>query len=574
VRWGTSDPIAKATVELRPVTSGTSAPYVATTTAEGTFVFARVPAGQYRVTATRPGFVSAEYGQRWPGGAGTPLTLPPGQAVSNVPVPMLQTGAISGTVRDAVGTPIAAVEVQALKASYQTGRRVLTPVQIVVTDDRGEYRLFWLTPGTYFVVARHPEVNFSPMRAGGLSIGGGGPMRYQSFRSNGDNAGASAIAGAFGPQASDGPGQQLAPAERYLAEYYPGTTDDTAAATLDVGAGAEVTSIDFTVAPVSMHRVRGRVVYESNNEPAMSAVIQWITPTGATQDLSNQFLGPVQLGARVECCDGAFAIALPSGQYTLVAAVNNRAGRATVTVGDSDVDNVVLAIGPVFNFKGRVTFEGHELTMAELGPMRLSAVMEPPIPGLEATGFSNILSNGTFTFQTGVGDFRLSLTPLLPPPRSLPSPLFPQNRPGALADAYVKSIRIGDADVLNNGLHVVDEVQQPVEIVLSNIAGALEGRVTDNAGRPVPNVPVVLMPDAARRGRIDLVKRTSSDASGRYRFDKVPPGDYLAFAFDGVPDDDWLNPEFRASRESQGKSVKVTVGTAATAELTAVNGSQ
>src|SRR5215472_14962899 len=150
MRWGTNEPVAKATIELRRVQTGTSVPYVAMSAADGTFVFASVPAGQYRVIATRAGFVRAEYGQRWPNGAGTLLSVPPGQAIGNVPIPMLQTGAISGTVRDQFGRPLGNADVDAYTATYRTGRRVLTKVQSVVSDDRGEYRLFWLTPGHYF----------------------------------------------------------------------------------------------------------------------------------------------------------------------------------------------------------------------------------------------------------------------------------------------------------------------------------------------------------------------------------------------------------------------------------------
>src|SRR5437763_11206209 len=173
VRWGTDEPIAKVSVELLRIGTGTPAPFVATTNGDGAFVFPSVPAGQYRVTASRPGFVNAEYGQRWPNGAGTPLTLPPGRAVSNVPIPMLQTGAVSGTVRDALGTPLGSAEITAYKATYQTGRRVLTKMQVALSDDRGEYRLFWLTPGRYFVAARHAELTQSPIRSGGTNVGGG-----------------------------------------------------------------------------------------------------------------------------------------------------------------------------------------------------------------------------------------------------------------------------------------------------------------------------------------------------------------------------------------------------------------
>jgi hypothetical protein len=192
VRWGTSDAIARATVELVGISAGNPAPYVAQTNGDGAFTFSGISPGQYRVVAKRSGYVNGEYGQRWPNGAGTVLTLPPGQLVSNVPVPLLQTGAISGVVRDGQGLPLGNAAVQAFKASYQTGRRILTPVQSVQSDDRGEYRLFWLTPGKYFIAARHPDLSTSPIRVGGISSGGmvvsrtgpgsAGPLpRYQQF---------------------------------------------------------------------------------------------------------------------------------------------------------------------------------------------------------------------------------------------------------------------------------------------------------------------------------------------------------------------------------------------------------
>ena len=56
------------------------------------------------------------------------------------------TAAISGRVYGASGEPLGNVDVSALKPSYQDGRRILTAVQTMRTDDRGEYRLFWLPP--------------------------------------------------------------------------------------------------------------------------------------------------------------------------------------------------------------------------------------------------------------------------------------------------------------------------------------------------------------------------------------------------------------------------------------------
>lgn len=578
VGWGSSEPIARATVELRSVAAGNPAPYVAQTNGDGAFAFSDIPSGQYRVFAKRSGYVNGEYGQRWPNGAGTALALPPGQAVSNVPVPLLQTGAISGVVRDGQGLPLGNATVQALKASYQTGRRVLTPVQSVQSDDRGEFRLFWLTPGKYFIAARHPDLSTSPIRVGGISIGGGGVgpaqgpggggfvPRYQQFRTGGDNASASAFD--FGGRAAVG--NAKAATEKYMAVYYPNTTDETSAAAIDVTPGGEATAIDFAVSAIPMHRVRGRVVYEANNEPAMSAKIQWVTPTGMSPSDSESIMGPMQGATSVECCDGAFEIGLPAGSYTLVAAVNNVSGRVGVSVGDSDVEGIVVAVGRTFNVRGTVTFDGRGATPAELAALRLNLTFDPPINGLFPSGYSNVLPNGSFTLPAGRGDFRIGIQPLLMLPSLLPFPPFPAAGAAALSGAYVKSIRLGNVDVLNGGLHLNAETTEPLEVVVGTATGVVEGRVVNRDGQPIPNVVVAIVPDRARRARVDLIKSTSSDASGRFRMTGVPPGDYVAFAFDGVDEGEWQNPEFVAAKESGGRPIGVEPTIPVSIELVAL----
>jgi hypothetical protein len=565
VRWGTNDPLAKATIELRRIQTGPSAPFVATSAVDGTFIFPSIPAGQYRVAATRPGFVRAEYGQRWPSGAGTVLIVPAGQAISNVPIPMLQTGAISGTVRDQLGRPLGNADVEAYVATYKTGRRTLTKVQSVVSDDRGEYRLFWLTPGRYFVAARHAELSGGPMRVGaGMTMGGGGgPKGFQRFSTNGDNAGAPAIG--LGPR-------RVAAKEKYMAIYYPNTSDETAASTIDVAPGGEVQAIDFVIAPVPLHRVRGRVVYESNNEPAMSARVQWLTATGASpaqpspEDGFGALFGGESPVTSVECCEGSFEIGLPSGSYTLVAAVNNLNARTAVTVGEGDIDGIILSLGRGFKMAGRVTFEGRAPSAQELDNFRLGLAMDPPVNGLVPDSYSTILPTLAFTIDAGRGDFRLAVAPLLPVPGAFR--FTPPNNSPALKDMFVKSIRLGEFDVLNNGLHLEGPTQQTLEVVIGIATGSLEGRVIGQDRQPLANVTVALVPAAAQR-RTDLMRSASSDSSGQFRLTGVPPGEYVAFAIDGPDDGEWQNPDTLPSLEAKGTPVRITEGTPARAELIA-----
>src|SRR5689334_3248701 len=108
-----------------------------------------------------------------------------------------------------------------------------------------------------------------------------------------------------------GPRPQSFEPQKYVEVYYPNTSDETMAAALEVAAGGELQTIDFAIAPVQQHRVRGHVVYESNNEPAMSAKVQWLTASGSTP-VAEVGLGVGPMLAQVQCCDGAFELALPS----------------------------------------------------------------------------------------------------------------------------------------------------------------------------------------------------------------------------------------------------------------------
>jgi hypothetical protein len=79
-----------------------------------------------------------------------------------------------------------------------------------------------------------------------------------------------------------------------------------------------------------------------------------------------------------------------------------------------------------------------------------------------------------------------------------------------------------------------------------------------------------MLPDAARRGRFDLYKSVSSDAAGRFKFEQVPPGDYVAFAWDGFESGEWQNADFVAPYEGRGTRVRVLDNASAVLELTAL----
>jgi hypothetical protein len=122
----------------------------AVTDAAGRFVVTGVEAGQYRVFAEREGFIRQEFGQRRATGSGTLVNVAAGQELTlsfSLPV----AGVISGRVFNEENEPVSRLTVQAYTYRYVDGKRSLAPVGSGQTNDLGEYRIFWLPPGDYFV---------------------------------------------------------------------------------------------------------------------------------------------------------------------------------------------------------------------------------------------------------------------------------------------------------------------------------------------------------------------------------------------------------------------------------------
>src|SRR5262245_8962246 len=78
LKIGTGDPVPKAVVTLTRTDSQRRA-YTATTGVDGKFAFDDVDPAQYRLDASRAGYVRSEYGARSPNRPGLPITLTAGQ---------------------------------------------------------------------------------------------------------------------------------------------------------------------------------------------------------------------------------------------------------------------------------------------------------------------------------------------------------------------------------------------------------------------------------------------------------------------------------------------------------------
>ncbi len=102
-------------------------------------------------TAVGGKFTPAEYLQRGYKGRGVTIPLGDGEKMPNVTLTMAPTSAISGHITDRDGEPVGHARVQAMELYYENGERRLYILQVVQTNDLGEYRFYWLPPGRYFV---------------------------------------------------------------------------------------------------------------------------------------------------------------------------------------------------------------------------------------------------------------------------------------------------------------------------------------------------------------------------------------------------------------------------------------
>ena len=77
-----------------------------------------------------------------------------GQTTRDLLLRLTPAATISGRIRDPQGLPLVDVPVHLFRSSYDfQGRRSSQPAGGVRTNDRGEYRICWVTPGRYYLLA-------------------------------------------------------------------------------------------------------------------------------------------------------------------------------------------------------------------------------------------------------------------------------------------------------------------------------------------------------------------------------------------------------------------------------------
>src|SRR5262252_736780 len=128
----------------------------AATDANGAYELTALRAGRYTLSVSKGSFVIVAYGQQRPTDPPKPIEIAERQLVERIDVSLPRGGVITGRIVDDLGEPIPGVSVSAQRAISTQPRTLMHAGRIETTNDLGEFRLFGLDAGEYFVVATWP----------------------------------------------------------------------------------------------------------------------------------------------------------------------------------------------------------------------------------------------------------------------------------------------------------------------------------------------------------------------------------------------------------------------------------
>jgi hypothetical protein len=546
VKWGSTDPLPQTIVELRAETGGRPVASTATSV-KGEFVFPNVPAARYRVVTTRQGYAPAEYGQRRPGGVGQVIAVSPGQQKTGVQIAMSEGATVFGRILDRNGQPLPFADVRIQKIEYRTGRAGLVDVQTTVTNDLGEYRIFWITPGQYYVRASATN---------NQNFGGTMLVNPNGTDTSGASFGSTTRATAAVTRMTG-----LEEGESFAPIYYPATPDLQSASLVDLRAGMEMNA-NFTIIPIRTRQVRGVVVDQTTGQPIQTTFRGSIYPPDRYTQSGGTTL-------QFNPNNGVFQFAgIRPGVYELSALAGDLGGRTVIDVPDRDVD-VTLRVMPVIRMSGSVRVEGPPVTGSPL---------QIVIRGTLAQLNANVSPTGEFEIpKVPVGSYQIGLMPFAPlpdlPTQAGAAPGPTRARPVVPAvwqDAYVKSIQIGDRDLFNAELVVEGQPLGPIEVVVGLNGSSVEGRALNEKQEPVANATVVLIPNSAPPVRSDRYRSVSTNESGQFQLRGVAPGEYLAYAWEDVDPGMWFSPTFMRLYETSGQPIRIGEAQKQTVDVRAI----
>src|SRR5262245_12591253 len=422
----------------------------------------------------------------------------------DITLTMTRGGVITGRVTNANGDPVIAVAVTAVRARDAEGApaRGGYPSRPRFTNDRGVYRIYGLTPGTYVVAANRRDNNFRP-----------GPAPYDDE----------------------------------LPAYHPSATTRAEAAEIKVSNGAEITGVDIRYGGARGHTISGVVSGGKGIvvRPAVSVQL-----FGARGELSanSAYIRPGDDKRSFEF------YGLPDGEYILIARSAGddqglAAAPARITLSGADIAGIELKLDPLGSVSGRVVIDdlpdscdakrkiSPEHTFITLTRDDMEA--DAPLFLRYSGGASQrVDENGRFTIK-GVepGHYRIVA-------RSLDENLYVKAISASAATPARRGAarRANPAGGVSRDGFTFRQGEKMTGVAVTSSAGAasLRGKVaSENEGARLPSRLRLHLIPADPKAADDVLRyaETIVRSEGAFAFNNIAPGKYRLLAR-VVPDDE------------------------------------
>jgi hypothetical protein len=496
-------PVRKAQIKL--VALSPRQAVTAVTDAEGRFGFSGLPAGEYSLSAAKPGFLESVYGALRPGPAipGVTLRLAAGQVLNDLVFRLPRGGAIAGIVSDEFGDPAYNVPVRAVRFTYENGLRVPRPAGNATTDDLGSYRIAGLLPGEY-VVSAVPRESVAAAAASAESL----RNRQAQILAEAKRDGSERAAAASFERARRELGRDpAAPPEPvgYVATYHPSSPNGTSAARVRLGTSEQMTAVDIQLLSLRTSTIRGAVMGPTGG--AASATVYLIDPAMPIPGVATWF-------TRTDA-NGRFAFhGVPPGTYVaLTQAPTGKPGQeltasTDVHAGDGGTLDITLTLKAGVTASGSLdldTLRGVDVRRLQIDLLRILSPADWEVP----LGTSVVDTEGRFAIGgLAPGSYRFSV-------RGLPDGW-------RLDSAMVDSIETADHNLRIDSRPIGGVVLKFVRggAQISGVASNPSGPVTDHAVLLFPADRDLWVPQSRR------IHVAQPDADGRYTIRNLPAGDY------------------------------------------------
>lgn len=464
----------------------------ALTDSKGRFTFNNIVSGEYVVVARKRGFYDGGFGRRRPGGSPLPVTVVPGQAMSDMQIELFRSGVITGSIRDEANEPVIGARVVAVRRFFTGGDWKYVVAGSAMTDDQGGYRVYGLEPGEYLVITPTTQVGADVeerMAAGRLPNIESLDLAY--------------------------------PTLFYSSSRYP-----QLALPVQLTSGEVRYAVNFQWAAVPARSVSG---YLSGDPDSVRNQLVRLVP------LEDREIG---LGSEVAITssarDGTFSFErVPAGDYRLeaggafgpprlvetntvdpAASPNMLWGSTPIAVVDEDVRDVEVRMRTGRRVSGVI--EPSRLDARAVG--RVSVVIVPAEPGL------------TRATAPPVVDRRFTSVPLVPGE-------YYVRVTGLPLGWYLKAITIDGDDALDVPTHLGDVNDPRIVISLTDQPTTITGSVRDSRMQVASGATVVVMPASTARWSPNRARQTRASMSGLFEISGLPAGEYLIVAFDDASAD-------------------------------------